>query len=274
MRVRPPRVPVARARARAEAASRAGGAAVADSPKARRRRAEVAVPEVERDPPCAIHCAAAHGRGMRRYPDPSSHECTACSGSPGAPAGREKLKALVLDPGLVAAGHRRRIRRTSASAGPPLPLAVCEVRDLAPPAPGWVLVRPSLSGICATDLDLLFRREQPSILSAYEARRTVVPGHEVVGVVERAAGTAWVRAPATAAPFWPKASSWRRLKSRCRAPAKRCASTRSASAAKKTFPRCWASFASDSRTAGCASCARGSVAWRRPRCARPRWSRR
>ena len=71
-----------------------------------------------------------------------------------------------------------------------------EMRDITtpvPPAPGWALVRPALSGICATDLDRLQAAGEPSLLDAYAGTDPVVPGHEVVGVVERAVGTRWAR---------------------------------------------------------------------------------
>jgi threonine dehydrogenase-like Zn-dependent dehydrogenase len=69
------------------------------------------------------------------------------------------------------------------------------LRDLPrpqPPAPGWVLVRPSLTGIAAADLAII----QPSdAVPPVGPRRTLplVPGSEVVGVVEAANGTRWAR---------------------------------------------------------------------------------
>jgi L-iditol 2-dehydrogenase len=62
-----------------------------------------------------------------------------------------------------------------------------------PQGQGWVLVRPALAGICATDLDMLHSLGVPSILSAYGGTSAVIPGHEVVGVVERAAATRWAK---------------------------------------------------------------------------------
>ena len=61
---------------------------------------------------------------------------------------------------------------------------VVEVRDVArprPPAPGWVLVRPLLSGVDTRDLH--------AIESA--TRAPFVPGHEAVGVVEMAHRPRW-----------------------------------------------------------------------------------
>ena len=60
-----------------------------------------------------------------------------------------------------------------------------------PPGPGWVLVRPALAGICGTDLALVHRDPVPNVLTAYSAAGTFIPGHEVVGVIERAATTRW-----------------------------------------------------------------------------------
>lgn len=61
-----------------------------------------------------------------------------------------------------------------------------------PPAPGWALVRPALAGINARDLALL---SADRTLPAMGAPRPhpMVPGCEVVGVVEEVNGTRWVR---------------------------------------------------------------------------------
>jgi threonine dehydrogenase-like Zn-dependent dehydrogenase len=61
-----------------------------------------------------------------------------------------------------------------------------------PPAPGWALIRPSLAGINARDLALLSVERS---LPAMGAPRPLpmVPGCEVVGVVEEVNGTRWVR---------------------------------------------------------------------------------
>jgi threonine dehydrogenase-like Zn-dependent dehydrogenase len=61
-----------------------------------------------------------------------------------------------------------------------------------PPAPGWVLVRPSLTGIAAADLALLHPDE---VAAPVGPRRPLpmIPGSEVVGVVETAVGTRWAR---------------------------------------------------------------------------------
>ena len=61
-----------------------------------------------------------------------------------------------------------------------------------PPAPGWVLVRPTLAGIASADLALMRPDEAPPPVGP---RRTLplVPGSEVVGVIEAALGTRWAR---------------------------------------------------------------------------------
>lgn len=61
-----------------------------------------------------------------------------------------------------------------------------------PPAPGWVLVRPSLTGIASADLALL---HPDDVAAPVGPRRPLpmVPGSEVVGVVEEAMGTRWAR---------------------------------------------------------------------------------
>ncbi len=67
-----------------------------------------------------------------------------------------------------------------------------EVSRPIPPAPGWALVRPALAGINAHDLALL--SADPG-LPAMGAPRPLpmIPGCEVVGVVEEVNGTRWVR---------------------------------------------------------------------------------
>jgi threonine dehydrogenase-like Zn-dependent dehydrogenase len=70
-----------------------------------------------------------------------------------------------------------------------------QLRDLPRPqlpAPGWALVRPALTGIAAADLAII----QPSdAVPPVGPRRSLpmIPGSEVVGVVEAAAGTRWAR---------------------------------------------------------------------------------
>jgi threonine dehydrogenase-like Zn-dependent dehydrogenase len=70
-----------------------------------------------------------------------------------------------------------------------------QLRDIArprPPAPGWVLVRPSLAGINARDLALLDSDGSLPTVGAPQPL-PMVPGCEVVGVVEAVNGTRWAR---------------------------------------------------------------------------------
>jgi threonine dehydrogenase-like Zn-dependent dehydrogenase len=62
---------------------------------------------------------------------------------------------------------------------------MAEIPRPRPPAPGWVLVRPTLAGIAGADIALLRG-------AAWVGRRCV-PGREVVGVVEEVHGTRWAR---------------------------------------------------------------------------------
>jgi L-iditol 2-dehydrogenase len=103
------------------------------------------------------------------------------------------MRALVVDPTLMDAGSGRggRGRRRRSQASSSLPVEIRDVRTPVPPGPGWVLIRPALAGICGTDLALVHRDAIPNVLTAYGGAGTFIPGHEVVGVVERAASTRW-----------------------------------------------------------------------------------
>ncbi|MET0415696.1 MAG: zinc-binding dehydrogenase [Actinoplanes sp.] len=52
-----------------------------------------------------------------------------------------------------------------------------------PDAPGWVRLRPELSGICGSDLAVARAKSSP-VLSAYYTARRQILGHEIVAVVE------------------------------------------------------------------------------------------
>src|SRR5665213_550271 len=99
------------------------------------------------------------------------------------------MRALVVDPTLMdpGSGRRGRGRRRGAQQSSSLPVEVRDVRTPVPPGPGWVLIRPALAGICGTDLALVHRDPIPNVLTAYGSAGTFIPGHEVVGVTERAA---------------------------------------------------------------------------------------
>lgn len=51
-----------------------------------------------------------------------------------------------------------------------------------PGAPGWVLLRPELSGICGSDTALAHAKTSPVLSAFYTARRQIL-GHEIVAVV-------------------------------------------------------------------------------------------
>ncbi|MFC7529620.1 zinc-binding dehydrogenase [Actinoplanes sp. GCM10030250] len=54
-----------------------------------------------------------------------------------------------------------------------------------PRAPGWVRLRPELSGICGSDTAVAHAKSSP-VLSAYYSARRQILGHEIVAVVEAA----------------------------------------------------------------------------------------
>ena len=60
------------------------------------------------------------------------------------------------------------------------------LRDLPAPAlpraPGWVRLRPELSGICGSDVAVAHAKSSP-VLSAYYTARHQILGHEIVAVV-------------------------------------------------------------------------------------------
>jgi len=70
-----------------------------------------------------------------------------------------------------------------------------------PPGPGWALVRTRISGICGSDLSLLTGDD--SLYLEPEATYPFVPGHEVVGEIERGSGLPERLAPGTRVAVWP-----------------------------------------------------------------------
>ncbi len=64
---------------------------------------------------------------------------------------------------------------------------VLRMRDVPvpqPTRPGWVRVRPTLSGVCGSDLKVLHVTGMSPVLTAWSPVRRAVMGHEVTGVVE------------------------------------------------------------------------------------------
>ncbi|MBX6351631.1 MAG: alcohol dehydrogenase catalytic domain-containing protein [Clostridia bacterium] len=105
------------------------------------------------------------------------------------------MEALVLDLGLarVAALRLFHERWPAGPRGPLVPLRHT-TRYPRPELPGddWVRIRPTLSGVCGTDLAVIRGRESP-FLSPF-ASFPCVPGHEVVGRVAETGARAreWV----------------------------------------------------------------------------------
>ena len=106
------------------------------------------------------------------------------------------MQALVLDTAIpralftVAAGRVRHDAAWGTRAG------VLTMRDVPTPAlpgPGWALIRPTMAGICGSDLKLLHVTGFSPVLSAFNTNTRVVPGHEVTGTVVRTLGTTRVR---------------------------------------------------------------------------------
>lgn len=74
----------------------------------------------------------------------------------------------------------------------PRTLALQDIPRPVPPAPGWALVRPALMGIAAADLAMIHPTDaRPPV--GPRRQLPLVPGSEVVGVVEAARGTRWAR---------------------------------------------------------------------------------
>lgn len=64
---------------------------------------------------------------------------------------------------------------------------VLRLREIPTPEPtrfGWVRVRPTLTGICGSDLKVLHVTGFSPVLTAYSPASKAVPGHELTGIVE------------------------------------------------------------------------------------------
>src|SRR3954465_8795752 len=97
------------------------------------------------------------------------------------------MRALVADLGLrraawTAVGTRFRSDTAWRRGG------VLSLVDIPTPTPqrraGWGRARPTLTGICGSDLKLLHVTGFSPMLTAYSPAQRVVLGHEVTGVVE------------------------------------------------------------------------------------------
>jgi threonine dehydrogenase-like Zn-dependent dehydrogenase len=105
------------------------------------------------------------------------------------------MRALVADTSLPRAIFTLGASRFRHDAGWSTRASVLTMRDIPTPSlpgDGWALIRPTLAGICGSDLKLLHVGFSP-ILSAYNTNQRAVPGHEVTGIVVRTQGTARVR---------------------------------------------------------------------------------
>ena len=105
------------------------------------------------------------------------------------------MRALVADTALSRAVFTLGASRFRHDAAWSTRAGLLTMRDIPTPSlpgPGWALIRPTLAGICGSDLKLLHVGFSP-ILTAYNTNRRSVPGHEVTGVVVRTQGTTTVR---------------------------------------------------------------------------------
>jgi len=106
------------------------------------------------------------------------------------------MRALVADTAVpralftLAAGRVRHDAAWGTRAG------VLTMRDLPVPSlpgDGWALIRPTLAGICGSDLKVLHVTGFSPVLTAFNTNTRVVLGHEVTGVVVRTQGATRVR---------------------------------------------------------------------------------
>jgi threonine dehydrogenase-like Zn-dependent dehydrogenase len=106
------------------------------------------------------------------------------------------VRALVVDtavPRALFTLAASRVRHDAAWSSRASVLTMRDVPTPALPGNGWALIRPTLAGICGSDLKLLHVTGFSPVLTAYNSNTRVVPGHEVTGVVERTLGTTRVR---------------------------------------------------------------------------------
>ena len=106
------------------------------------------------------------------------------------------MRALIADTALPRALYTlaaSRVRRDAAWSGSRGVLTMRDIPTPALPGPGWAMIRPTLAGICGSDLKLLHVTGFSPVLSAYNTNTRVVLGHELTGVVTRTLGTTRVR---------------------------------------------------------------------------------
>jgi threonine dehydrogenase-like Zn-dependent dehydrogenase len=101
------------------------------------------------------------------------------------------MRALVADTATPRALFTLAASRVRHDAAWATRAGVLTMRDLPVPSlpgDGWALIRPTLAGICGSDLKLLHVTGFSPVLTAYNTNRRVVLGHEVTGVVVRTQG--------------------------------------------------------------------------------------
>lgn len=106
------------------------------------------------------------------------------------------MRALVVDTAIPRALYTLAASRVRHDAAWSSRAGVLTMRDIPTPAlpgGGWAMIRPTLAGICGSDLKLLHVTGFSPVLTAYNTNTRVVPGHEVTGVVVRTLGTTRVR---------------------------------------------------------------------------------
>jgi threonine dehydrogenase-like Zn-dependent dehydrogenase len=106
------------------------------------------------------------------------------------------MRALVVDTALPRAAFTLAASRLRHDAAWGTRAGVLTMRDIPTPAlpgDGWALIRPTLAGICGSDLKVLHLTAMSPLLTAYNTNTRIVLGHEVTGTVVRTMGTTRVR---------------------------------------------------------------------------------
>lgn len=106
------------------------------------------------------------------------------------------MRALVADTAIPRALYTlaaSRLKHDAAWTGSRGVLTMRDIPTPALPGPGWAMIRPTLSGICGSDLKLLHVTGFSPVLTAFNTNMRAVPGHEVTGVVTQTLGTTRVQ---------------------------------------------------------------------------------